>query len=219
MRFLNNPLAVRVIPYCTIWINDLFYDNRGMKRNRKERIARHLVSINNTNIAEEVIMTNLNNIAEITTAQNSENNQQEDILNLLEDTSIYQADNLTQPNNVENFVEYLKERIARMESMNAKDKFKNSNILAKMKDGTWRLKFYCGKQPIAFKKRVNKKGLEIIVSQAISCKSFEQAIQRLQAFISQVENDNPTYLAAVEDAIERYNFNMKNEPRLNVRAS
>lgn len=174
---------------------------------------------NNYNIAEEVIMTNLeNNVAEINTALNIENNQ-EDILNLLEDTSTYQADNLTQPNNVENFVQYLKERIERMESMNAKDKFKNSNILAKMKDGSWRLKFYCGKQPIAFKKRVKKNGVEVIVSQAISCKSFEQAVQRLQAFINQVENDNATYLVAVEDAIERYNFNMKNEPRLNVRAS
>ena len=96
---------------------------------------------------------------------------------------------------------------------NETNNFKNCNLVAKTKSG-YRLKFYCGKQPIAFKTRTKKDGSVVNVSQAIPCKTFNQAIQRLDAFISNVEARNESFMPSVKNAIARYNDNMKNEPRL-----
>ena len=194
-------------------MNDQFYDNTSMRNQIEKKEKRDTSFLYfKPNIAEDDKMSNQNVIAEITTAQNSVNNQ-EDILSLLEDTSTYEADNLTQPTNVDNLVSYLKERKARIENAHKKGDFKNCNLVAKTKSG-YRLKFYCGKQPIAFKTRTKKDGSVVNVSQAIPCKTFDQAIKRLDAFISNVEARNESFMPSVKNAIARYNDNMKNEPRL-----
>ena len=195
-------------------MNDLFFDNTSMRNQIEKKEKRDTSFLYfKPNIAEDDNMSNQNNVAEITTAQNSVNNQ-EDILSLLEDTSTYEADNLTQPTNVDNLVSYLKERKQRIEKAFENNTFKNCNLVAKTKNGSYNLKFYCGKQPIAFKQRTKKDGSVVNVSQAIPCKDFDQAMKRLNIFISNVEARNESFMPSVKDAIERYNENMKNEPRL-----
>ena len=154
-------------------------------------------------------MKNLNNnVAEITTARNSE--KLVDLFELFE-VAKPKATPLTVPSNLSNFISWNRERIERITSsyekgtlfgLNEKGNIKNSNLIAKRKDGTWRTKFYVGKFPI--------------FNRGIVCNSFEECVLRLEQFIAHLENGTEEYVQPTQVAIKLFNQKRVNDVRTQV---
>jgi len=151
---------------------------------------------------------NENNVAEITTARNSE--KLVDLFELFE-VAKPKATPLTVPSNLSNTISYCRERIVRISSqyekgtlfgLNEKGNIKNANLISKRKDGTWRTKFYVGKFPI--------------FNRGIVCNSFEECVLRLEQFIAHLENGTEEYVQPTQVAINLFNEKRANDVRTQV---
>ena len=154
-------------------------------------------------------MKNLNNnIAEITTAKNSE--KLVDLFGMFE-AEKQKATPVTQPSNVSNTISWNRERLVRITSSyekgnlfveNAKGNIKNSNLISLRKDGTWRAKFYVGKYPI--------------FDRGIVCNSFEECVLRIEQFIAHLENGTEEYVQPTQVAIDKFNIKRASDVRTQV---
>ena len=154
-------------------------------------------------------MKNLNNnVAEITTARNSE--KLVDLFELFE-VAKPKATPLTVPSNPSNHISWNRERLARITSAyekgnlfveNAKGNIKNTNLISLRKDGTWRAKFYVGKYPI--------------FDRGIVCNSFEECVLRIEQFIAHLENGTEEYVQPTQVAINLFNEKRANDVRTQV---
>jgi len=131
----------------------------------------------------------------------------------VEEVRVNNVEPLPQPNNLKNYCSYNDEKCERATKSYSSEKgYKNSNMLKfDAKSNQWVVKLYAGKQPL-YLGGYNENGKGI--ARTWRTATFEDAISKIVRFTNGIRNGHVQGTAIAQEAIDRYNTSIQNEPRL-----